>query len=644
MARGYLFVIDLTRATLAWARVMAGISRREIIYLRRSGSLGSEEAGRKLADAGIRAFSFEDCQTPDNGYYYGDKPGVATAVADQLAATGCFRRCLTLYDHLADHEAKLRIVFRSYVDQECFDLGHVLAWLSGQKDPGPAWVLAPMGFIRRRYLARAGARLRPCPGSSLLRLARALRALVAPLRRLVRGAAPRAGNADAAAPTLPGHVTDPASFPARVLFFPHQTLSYGGLFFKDQFYSGDPASAFHPSRILHLELAAPRARHISPGLVDFHRRHDIHWTVLPGSSAKQRAGIAIASLFQVVRRGGLSSVIAGGAALTALSIAVRARRQYHSYRAALGGLGKAEIALVGYEILTPKLLYLALDSLGIRTVASQERFHAPILYDNWNFILDTYFTGSEAISGLVRQSRFKHAANPVAVGQVRTDLLVKCRARYSRETVLPESRGHDRVVVVYDAPAFTDPDVARMMYVANLRSNLAFYRDILELARRFPRTLFVIRSKDLGWTRLADYGEALRAIGSQPNLDISREYDIPNFQYRLAAVADLVIAKYTSIGDECMGLGIPVIYHDYTPVLPAAAHRTFDYGGLPVFVHDYQALETKTGEVLETGHYLEPSRVDELATLVNGGRADGGVHHRIHRHLEAMLPARETDR
>ena len=637
MARGYIFVPDLTRLSLIWARLLSALSGREIIYLRLAESLQGDAARARLQRIRVQPFSFEDCNDPECGYYYGDTPGTATAVAEELLNTECFSRSLSLYSDIDAHEVKLRIVLRSYVDQECFDLGHVLAWLTGQRTPGPSWILAPAGFIRRRFLQNSGLDIRPCPGAALLPLVTGLAKLGSHFRRTlssVRRPAPTPG-AEAPPLQLPERIGNPATFPAQVLFFPHQTVSYGGLFFKDQFYSQDADSPFHPSRILHVELQPPR--HVTSRLVEFHRTHGIHWTLLPLSAGRQRIRQGLNAFRQVFQKVGLS-VARRPAERMAFSILGRARWQFLRYRQALAAFPDARVALIGYEILIPKLLYLALDSRGIRTAASQERFHAPVFYDNWNFILDTYFTGSEAVSRIVCRSRFKHAANTVAVGQVRTDLLARYREELGRREVLGDHGEYSRLVVVFDSPVFANPDVARMMYVANQRSNLAFYRELIALAECFPDTLFMIRSKDLKWTRLSDYLEVVSEIRKTPNLDISSNYETPAFQYRLAAVADLVIAKYTSIGDECMGLGIPVIFHDYTPVLSAMAERTFDYDGLPVFVHDFDSLAARTRQVLNDGHYLDPADVDRLARLVNGARADGQVRGRIGQYLPSLLP------
>ena len=47
------------------------------------------------------------------------------------------------------------------------------------------------------------------------------------------------------------------------------------------------------------------------------------------------------------------------------------------------------------------------------------------------------------------------------------------------------------------------------------------------------------------------------------NIIIDREYEKSERSYDLAVISDLILAKYTSIGDECLALGIPVIFHDY---------------------------------------------------------------------------------
>ena len=45
---------------------------------------------------------------------------------------------------------------------------------------------------------------------------------------------------------------------------------------------------------------------------------------------------------------------------------------------------------------------------------------------------------------------------------------------------------------------------------------------------------------------------------------ISNNYEEFRYSYKLCANADLIIAKHTSLADECLAKGIPVIFHEYT--------------------------------------------------------------------------------
>ena len=80
---------------------------------------------------------------------------------------------------------------------------------------------------------------------------------------------------------------------------------------------------------------------------------------------------------------------------------------------------RAKIALVGYELLFPKDIALALESLNIKTIANSERFLPS--YMNRTFILDTLFSISESASEIIESSDRFIINNILPVGQVRTD-------------------------------------------------------------------------------------------------------------------------------------------------------------------------------------------------------------------------------
>ena len=56
----------------------------------------------------------------------------------------------------------------------------------------------------------------------------------------------------------------------------------------------------------------------------------------------------------------------------------------------------------------------------------------------------------------------------------------------------------------------------------------------------------------------------LTKINNCENIIISNNYKESYYSYKLCANADLIIAKHTSIADECLSNEIPVLFHEYT--------------------------------------------------------------------------------
>ena len=58
--------------------------------------------------------------------------------------------------------------------------------------------------------------------------------------------------------------------------------------------------------------------------------------------------------------------------------------------------------------------------------------------------------------------------------------------------------------------------------------------------------------------------EILDKIKNCENIIISTNQSEAWYAYKLCANADLIIAKHTSIADECLANEIPVLFHEYT--------------------------------------------------------------------------------
>ena len=411
--------------------------------------------------------------------------------------------------------------------------------------------------------------------------------------------------------------------PFEVLFFPHQSIFYGDLFIKDHFYSKDKGSIFHPSNILHVEF----------GNIDldeekskYYHDNGIKTVLFPKPNISQYYknfryvinSIGFVNSLSLLRKNVLLFFV-----LLLNSVIFLTKR-----KAVNLSFPSAKIVLVGYEVLFPQIVSLIFESLSVKTVATQERFTASAIYENWPFIIDTYFASSDFACKKIEQSSNKFVKQCIPIGQVRTDLIEKFK---KSDSVL------DNLIVVFDYHSEKNHYENIKKSIWNWSANKAFYEDMCKLAKKFSDIDIVIRGKSADdWTKISFFKDTLDKIKSIPNLSISTDYSSPNISYRLASKAKLIIAKHTSIGDELIASGKPVIFYDFSPNIRKGICEEFNYNKADIFVHSYEALESKVENIINENYFLSNAKFLELQKILNNGPADGKVKERIDKELDIL--------
>lgn len=120
-------------------------------------------------------------------------------------------------------------------------------------------------------------------------------------------------------------------------------------------------------------------------------------------------------------------------------------------------------------------------------------------------------------------------------------------------------------------------------------------------------------------------------------MTISMDYEKTYISYDLCAHSDLVIAKHTSLGDECLSVGIPVLFHEYTHNTERLVADAFDYNPSKIMCFNYQELKERVQIVLSGTPNAMTEDYEYLKNVVYGGLGDGKVRERIHAHIEEML-------
>ena len=404
----------------------------------------------------------------------------------------------------------------------------------------------------------------------------------------------------------------------KVAFVVHMGLTYGSLFEKDLFYSPKEGSDFNVKNMLHISYTG-----VYPS------KEFIRWLYVAGCnisfvkcfsaffSSFRRSVLLIRNMNDV-----LSCFYLSGFYI-----------RYLSYQHSLSKYTSLKMALIDYEILCPKPMLLALESLGIESVAVQERFILSF-YRSYYSILEHYLCASEYCVDVIENSDSYIVKNYVSVGQYRSDELLLSDGDFEIPNELSLARQQNKKIIIalgfhtqeFSFQSKTDP-------LFSWSAHISFIEDMIAISRDIDNVFIVLRYKSTEWMDFPVFRDVLERLNNNENIVISTEYSINYYSYSLCSHAELVIAKHTSLGDECLSRGIPVLFHDYTHNRNSIISTVYDYEGSKIICHDYKQLLTMSKKMLagDSKKYL-----DEIKHLY-GSYGDGNVRNRIHQWLENEL-------
>jgi hypothetical protein len=409
----------------------------------------------------------------------------------------------------------------------------------------------------------------------------------------------------------------------KVLYFPHQSIFYGDLYVKDNFYSKDINSVFYPSNILHIELEDITISHYQS---KYYRDQNITTVILPKVKVIKMYKYLTYILGQI---GLKKTLLFLRKDFVLFFIFLLRGAKFLSTKELIKKNYNAKLVLVGYDILFPITLSLAFESLNIRTVAIQERF-LPTFMSHQTFLMDTYLCNSELVCKTIKRSNNMFVNNCIPCGQIRSDIL----KNYQKNITTKNKRF---TIVAFDFHSDPDFNSNRLNVIINWKANASFYNDLCNLAEGFPQVDIIIRGKGSNWTKIPYFKEVLNKVNKIPNIWIDDGYSELNRQYKLASSSDLVIARHTSIGDEIIAVGKRVIYYDYfTNSSHYFASEYFNYNNCNIFAYSYIQLEQMVQTVLNGGELLTEADVLELQIMTNNAPADGKVKDRVMENLNII--------
>ncbi|MBL4614100.1 MAG: hypothetical protein JKY27_04405 [Magnetovibrio sp.] len=391
-----------------------------------------------------------------------------------------------------------------------------------------------------------------------------------------------------------------------VLYFPHKGVGYAKLFSKDQYYDLDTDSPLYEKNIIHVELV----NLINPSLLET-IKHDYACRDLKAiyvghhpfgliERLKKFLSVVKENGVGVLRKSQLSQFIL----LTNTACAVE------FYYKAFSPISEAKVALLGYDYLFPRPACIALQAYGIGVVSSQDRLMMAFM-DSGPPLLDLYFVQGELSKRVVLGNLNASVDQTIVAGDPKVRIIKSRQAEGMAERKKRFSN-FEKVCIALDCHSQVDPFNNALHIATSWENNTLFYQAIINLAINNPKCMFVIRGKNADWVNIPVFADIVRDIKGLNNVEIDHMHDVNERSYILVGMADVVIARYTSLADQCLADGIPTLF--YEPLVSGQKMIScwHDYAPYPVMACSDEDLGIRFTDIIETGHFMDPDLWAEM--------------------------------
>lgn len=420
-------------------------------------------------------------------------------------------------------------------------------------------------------------------------------------------------------------------FLKKVAFIIHKgTTTIDKLYDKELYYSDKDNSPFNKKNIVHLDYE------------DYSKPNDDYlWLNLKKLNfPKKKIALKILIIFFKTL-----SCITSWKNFLAWVYLIRQYVSYVIYLEKLAKFQQLKIAIIDYDHLCPKGLIFALKKKKIKIVSTQERFVGGLFRSFYNVIADTYFTCSDYMNEKIKNSKYFQVNNPISVGQYRVDYLEKYYENNVPEEITIQKNKGKKIIVALGLSLSDCPDFDPKFDIAvNWNAQKNFIDDMLKLTKDIKNSYLIFRFRSFVWKNIPFFQSSLKKINENPNVSIASDYSQFFISYKYCANADLIIAKRTSLADECLAFGKKLIFYDYTHNLKKIISDLPEYiperseasNNFDIFCHNYNEIFEKSDFLLnKNSSELENYRkkIDQLYSLKDKKK----VREKILSYLELQL-------
>ena len=395
----------------------------------------------------------------------------------------------------------------------------------------------------------------------------------------------------------------------KVAFVTHKGLLYnpgkeGLLYDKSLYYSSDSASSFNKKNILHIDYSG----FLKP-------EEDIHWISL------KKEKINEIKILLKTFLGSLKTIylIRNWSSFLGWFLCIYQYNQYLKYYSVIRKFKNLKIAVIDNDSSCPKTLLLAFGKNNIKTISTQERFirtYSQSYIDQTFFsvILDTYYVASEFSANIIKNSKNHYIKNIIPVGQNKCDYIALYKNSDAPEEIIKAKKEGKKILVALGHHTSNYWFESSIAFVNSWSAEINFLEDMIKLSKNLENTSIIIRYKTLDWSHNQYFKDILNKVQECKNIIISNNYNESYYSYKLCAHADLVVAKHTSLADECLSEDIPVIFYEYTHNMQKIKLLNGNnYLPSELICHNFEDLCHKSKSILHTNS----SKLIEVVKKIN---------------------------
>ena len=252
-------------------------------------------------------------------------------------------------------------------------------------------------------------------------------------------------------------------------------------------------------------------------------------------------------------------------------------------------------------------------------------------------MLDTYYTVSEHISDIIKKSKYYDIKNIIPVGQYRSDYITLYREKIAPEEISKAKENGKKIIIVFGWQSEEHWFASHISPVLNWSAQIDFLEDCIRLAENLNNSYIILRYKELNWSYNKYFEKILNKIANCENISISSYSKKPYHAYKLCAHSDLVIAKHTSIADECLSKGIPVLFHEYTHNSQKLILDFPNYLPSELICYNFAELLEKSKLLLFNNSSKLKNKINELNRTIYYVSKEGSVKNKIIKQLENLI-------